>query len=117
MVDKINEMFLKDRQIYLLEQFVNGDLKETLLGDILSDSLSMLRKQLMSDFSWGDFRNYAEEIGQLKNDIIALQNAKNNLLIQVKDLESDADKFRMYSDDARKDVEQLKSRLAKVLDS
>ena len=117
MVDELNELFLKERQIALLEIFVNEKLKETLLGDILSDSMSMLRQQILSDFAWADFKNYAEEIGQLKNNILSLQHLKNQLLVETKDLESEASKLRMYSNDAREDVEKLKLRLERVLDS
>ena len=77
----------------------------------------MLKQQINSDISWADFRNYAEEIAQLKNDIIALQHQKNQLLIETKDLESEASKLRMYSNDAREDIEKLKLRLARVLKS
>ena len=117
MVDILEEMVLKDRQIALLERFINEKLQETLLGDILSDSKEMLKKQINSDFSWADFRNYAEEIGQLKNDIIALQDKKNHLLIAVKDLQNSVDNLQRCERRSIEKISDLIDELKSILDN
>ena len=116
-MEVLENHFRKERQIALLQRFVSEKLEETLLGDILSDSMEMLTKQLDSDFAWGDFKNYAEEIDQLKKDMISLQREKNHLLIENESLESENNKLRMYSSGAREDIEKLKLRLERVLKS
>lgn len=105
----------KSAQIAKLHQFCFHGIEETLLADILLDSLEMLRGQLDSDFAFANFRNYAEEISQLKNDIIALQHTKSELLIANKELESEVDRLRNSARNARKDVETLHDRLERVL--
>jgi hypothetical protein len=107
----------KSLQITKLHQFCFNEISDTLLSDILLDSLEMLRGQVNSDFSFGNFREFATEIDQLKNSIIELQVQKNQLLIETKELEAEANKLRMHSDDAREDIEKLKLRLARVLNS
>ena len=106
----------KARQIAHLHMFcTNGSIKDTLLADLLLDSLEMLRGQINSDFSYGNFRNYAEEISQLKNSIISLQHVKNLLLVENKELESEVERLRNSAHNARKDVEALSDRLERVL--
>ncbi len=105
----------KSAQIAKLHQFCFNEVKETLLADILLDSLEMLRGQLDSDFAFANFRNYAEEISQLKNNIISLQHTKNHLLIANKELESEVERLRNSAHNARKDVETLSDRLERVL--
>ena len=105
----------KSAQIAKLHQFCFNECKDTLLADLLLDSLEMLRGQLDSDFSYGNFRDYAEEISQLKNNIISLQHVKNLLLIENKELESEVERLRNSAHNARKDVETLSDRLERVL--
>ena len=105
----------KSAQIAKLHQFCFNECKETLLADILLDSLEMLRGQLDSDFSFANFRNYPEEIDQLKNSIIELQDQKSVLKAQVNNLENQIKILSDCSHHARKDVERLSDRLLYTL--
>ena len=105
----------KSLQITKLHQFCFNEIDDTLLSDILLDSLEMLRQQLDSDWGFAHFRNYAEEISQLKNEMISLQQAKNSLLIENKELEAEVERLRNSARNARKDVESLHDRLQRVL--
>ncbi len=105
----------KSLQITKLHQFCFNEIADTLLSDILLDSLEMLRGQVNSDFAFGNFREFSTEIDQLKNSIIELQEQKYVLKAEVNDLESENNKLRMYADSARNDIENLQKKLANIL--
>ncbi len=105
----------KSLQITKLHQFCFNEIADTLLSDILLDSLEMLRGQVNSDFAFGNFREFSTEIDQLKNSIIELQEQKYVLKAEVNDLESENNKLRMYADSARNDFENLQKKLANIL--
>lgn len=105
----------KSAQIAKLHQFCFNGIKDTLLADLLLDSLEMLRGQIGSDFSYGNFRDYAQEIEQLKNSIIELQDRKNDLTVEVKDSENEVSRLSECYRSVRKDVETMSDRLERVL--
>jgi len=105
----------KSLQITKLHQFCFNEIADTLLSDILLDSLEMLRGQVNSDFAFGNFREFATEIDQLKNSIMELQDQKYVLKAEVNDLENEINRLSDCSHNARKDVETLSSRLDQVL--
>ncbi len=105
----------KSLQINKLQEFCLNEISDTLLSDILLDSLEMLRGQVNSDFSFGNFREFANEIDQLKNSIIELQDQKYVLKSEVNNLESQIKILSDCSDHARKDVERLSDRLLYTL--
>jgi len=105
----------KDEQLTILKNLINNQLVETLLGDILSDSLKMLEMQLNSDMSFAFFRDYDSELKKLRIELLELYDQKDSLTEKVNSLNLEIKKLTANGFYIKDDLIKIAQRLRDVV--
>jgi len=99
-----------DQQLQSLKLLIENELKETLLGDILSDSFEMLKRQLESDVSFANFRDY-------DLDQKFYEEKLSSVKICVQSIQADCKKLELEKKRNEELITKTKSQLIKMRDA